>query len=355
MTSRERFLAAARGLYTDCIPAAPYNGNFGAALAGIPISVYNTDGKQMADAQTLAWEKIGQDVIVAQSDNYYIAEGFGCVIEQPYDTTPNLVKPAVATLDEVEKLKVPDPYRDGRMPVYLEAISLLRERFGNEVAIRGPGTGPFSLASYLMGGTTEFLMQIAYCEADNDSVKESQLFELMDVSSDALIVFLKAQLSAGSDTAMVGDSLASLSMISPKIYEKYVFPYECKVFQSIRADVKKRDAVTILHICGDTRDILPNMAQTGADILEIDAKVTLADARILVGDKIALMGNLEPTTVLFAGTPEHVQNESLKCIRAMEGSQGGFILGSGCEVVPKSPEVNLKMMVETAHNASGNM
>jgi len=48
MTSRERFLAAARREVPDRIPAAPYNGNFGAALAGIPLSRYNTNGKLMA-------------------------------------------------------------------------------------------------------------------------------------------------------------------------------------------------------------------------------------------------------------------------------------------------------------------
>ena len=352
MKSRERFLAAARGMDCDRVPAAPYNGNFGAAFAGVPISRYNTSGRQMAEAQIVTWEALGQDVVVAQSDNYYIAEGFGCEINQPHDTTPNLTKAAVATLDEVDSLKVPDPYVDGRMPVYLEALSQLKHHFGDEVAVRGPGTGPFSLASYLMGGTEEFLMQIAYCEADEDAKKEEQLFRLMEIASDALIAFLTAALEAGSDTAMVGDSLASLSMISPAIYEKFVYPYECKVFAALGPRARKQGAVTILHICGDTRKILPLMAQTGAQVLEIDAKVDLADARRLTEEKVALMGNLEPTTVLYQGTPELVRQEAEACIAAMAGSPGGFILGSGCEVVPRSPLENLQAMVTTAHEVT---
>ena len=302
----------------------------------------------MAEAQIRAWEAVGQDVVVAQSDNYYIAEGFGCTINQPENTTPNLVSPAVQSLDQVECLRVPDPWKDGRMPVYLEALSLLREHFGNEVAVRAPGTGPFSLASYLVGGTTEFLTQIGLCEADEDRDKEAQIFRLMEISSDALIRFLIAALEAGSDTAQAGDSLASLSMISPAIYEKYVYPYEVKVFSALAPLVKEKGAVTILHICGDTRKILPLMAKTGADILEIDAKVDLSDARKLIGSGLTLMGNLEPTTVLFQGNPELVRKESAYCLESLNGLHGGFILGSGCEVVPGTPAENLKAMVEAS-------
>ena len=353
MTSRERFLAAARGRRPDKVPAAPYNGNFGAALAGTPISIYNTSADRMAEAQIKTWEALGQDVVVAQSDNYYIAEGFGCVIHQPFDTTPNLVRPAVETLEEIGRLRVPDPYRDGRMHIYLDAVHKLRRHFGPEVALRGPGTGPFSLASYLAGGTEYFLMEIATAEADEDKDRERRLLDLMALSTDALIAFLKALLEAGSDTAQAGDSLASLSMISPSIYEKYVYPFECKVFAAINPIARAKGAVTILHICGDTRKILPLMARTGADILEIDAKVDMGEAKRLVEGRAALMGNLEPTTVLFQGTPELVRREAESCMRSCAALDGGFILGSGCEVVPKSPLENLKAMVESAHGFTG--
>jgi uroporphyrinogen decarboxylase len=350
MTSRERFLAAARRQKPDKVPAAPYNGNFGAALAGIPLSKYNTDAALMASAHIKTWEVLGHDVVVAQSDNYYIAEGFGCVINQPFDITPNLVKPAVETLDEIGSLKVPDPYKDGRMHVYLDAVHKLREHFGNEVAVRGPGTGPFSLASHLAGGTEFFLMEIATAEADEDKDRERKIFDLMEIASDALICFSKVLVEAGSDTVQAGDSLASLSMISPAVYEKYVYPYECKFFNTMKPILQKKGGVTILHICGDTRKILPLMSRTGADILEIDAKVDMAEARALTEGRVALMGNLEPSAVLLQGTPELVRKNAVACMKGCDALTGGFILGSGCEVAPQSPVENIKALVEAAHN-----
>ncbi len=353
MNSRQRFITAAGGMVPDLVPVAPYNGNFGAACAGVPVSEYNTSGRRMAEAQIAAWNMVGQDVVVAQSDGYYLAEGFGCEINQPYNLTPNLVKPAVSTLNEIETLKIPNPYTDGRMPVYLEALNLLKDHFAGEVALRGPGTGPFSLASYLMGGTSEFLTQIGFCEADEDKDAEGKLLTLMDIASDGLIAFLKAALDAGSDTAMVGDSLASLSMISPGIYRKYVYPFEVKVFRELQPEVEKHGAVTILHICGDTRAILPLMAETGADVLEIDAKVPMDEAIELVGGKAALMGNLEPTAVLFQGSPESVLLASRECMEKGRALDGGFILGSGCEVVPGTAVENMQALVQAARDFSG--
>lgn len=348
MTSRERFLAAARREKPDSVPVAPYMGNFGAAIAGVPIGVYNTDGPVMARAQIKAWELLGQDVVVAQSDGYYIAEGFGCRINQPLDTTPHLVKPAAASLEEACRLKVPDPRTGGRMPVYIEAVRRLKEHFGDSVAIRATGTGPFSLASYLTGGTENFLMEIASAEMEEDPESERKLKIVMDIASDALIAFLMATIDAGSDIAQAGDSLASLSMISPSIYEKYVFPYEVKVFQTINPIIHARGGVTLLHICGDTTRILPLMCRTGADILEIDSLVDIGEARKTYGDRVAFMGNIEPSRVLFQGSPDLVYDESAACLRAAKAEQGGFILGSGCEVPPNAPLENLKAMVSAA-------
>ncbi len=220
MNSRERFITAARLGDPDVVPVAPYMGNFGAAVAGIPISAYNTDGKKMAEAQIIAWEKLGQDVVVAQSDNYYIAEGFGVKIQQPVNTTPHVIKPAIDDLSEVPKLKIPDPYKDGRMHVYLDAVNILKNRFNGEVAVRGPGTGPFSLAGHILG-TQNFLMELALAEHEDDGESKKYIMELMEITSESLIVFLKALVEAGSDVAMCGDSLASPDVISYSTYPAF--------------------------------------------------------------------------------------------------------------------------------------
>lgn len=346
MNSRERVLTASKGKKPDRVPVMPYIGNYGAAVAGVPICQYNTNGKVMAEAQIRAWEVLKLDTVVAQSDNYYMAEGYGCQICQPENSTPYVTKHAIDRLEDIDKLQPLNPY-SGRMAVYLEAVSILKKEFGGEVAVRGCGTGPFSLAGHLLDMQT-FLMEIACAEADEDVERQQLLLQLMEISSDGLIAFLNAIVEAGSDFAVCGDSAASLDLISPSIYEKYVFPFEQKVFKAITPTCEKYGAVKLLHICGDTSLILPKMAATGTDILEIDHKVKLEKARKLAGDHICLVGNLDPVSVLMQGTPEQVQAAARQAIEAA-GQNGAYMLGSGCEVAIQTPVENILAMKEIGH------
>lgn len=346
MTSYERVMAAAKGRMPDCVPVAPYMGNHGAKVAGAEISDYGTNGKVMAEAQLKAWEIYGQDVLVPQSDNYYIAEGFGVKTRYPEDSTPVVTDLVVKELDDIYKLKVPDPYTDGRMHVYLEAIRLIKEKIGNEAAIRSPGTGSFSLAAHLIG-TEEFLMNLAVANSDPDGEEYKAMRHLMELSSDALIAFLKACSVEGADILTMGDSLASLDMISPQMYREWAWPYEQKVFKALREFDAGHEIATLLHICGNMTPVLEDMASSGPDLVEIDYKVDLRVAKQLIGNKVCLIGNLDPSSVLLYGSAADVAAASQKCIDDA-GTDGGFILGSGCEVAYYTPQANMKAMVATA-------
>jgi len=348
MTSLERILAAQRLEMPDVVPVAPYMGNHGARVAGVPIGEYCRSGKQMAQAQLRAWEIYGQDMVVAQSDNYYIAEGFGVKVEHYHDSTPTLKLPAIQDLDEVDSLCVPDPQKDGRMPVYLEAIQRLADQTGGQVAVRAPGTGPFSLASHILG-TERFLIELAMAAKEPDGQAEQKLKALMDLSTRALIDFAKACLEAGAHVVQAGDSLASIDMISPQMYRTWAFPSERAFFEAVNPLAARAGAAALLHICGNMTPVLEVMADTGAHILELDSKVNLAVAKARVGNRVCLMGNLNPVTVLWQGSAAEVERAALEAI-SDAGANGGFILGSGCEVPVAAPQENLKAMIHAARS-----
>ena len=346
MTSLERVKTAINHKEPDIVPVGPYMGNHGAQAANVSLKDYYTNGRVMADAQYKAWELYGQDIVVPQSDGYYIAEGFGAVTEYRIDSTPTVKKHAINNLFEVCKLKVPDPSKDGRMPVYLEAIQLLSQKLKCDVCVRATGTGPFSLASHLIG-IDNFLNAILDAEYGGDSDTEKAIHDLLHLATQATASFALAALEAGANIVQAGDSLASLDMISPSIYEKYAFPYEKAFFDEIRPYKEKKDAAALLHICGNTTKIINLLAQTGADILEVDYKVDLAYCKRQIGDRICLMGNLNPAGNLLSGKPEDVAKEAVQCIQKA-GKNGGFILGSGCEVAIHTPVENLKAMIKVA-------
>jgi hypothetical protein len=115
MNSLERVRIAAKQGMGDRVPIGPYLARWTARWSGIPISDYCKDGRALARAQLFVWEKLGQDIIFPDTDNYYLAEGFGCKTIIHHDEIPTLVKPAIDRFEQAFDLKVPDPYRDGRM------------------------------------------------------------------------------------------------------------------------------------------------------------------------------------------------------------------------------------------------
>lgn len=344
MTSRERVLATLERRPADGVPVGPMMLDIGATALGVPVGSYASDPDVLARAQIALYEALGQDIIFIGCDNYYIAEGFGCVAELPVDETPHLRQPAVERIGDVYDLEVPNPLTDGRMPVMIEATRLVRKTVGDEVAIRTPGTGPFALASYFID-TQNFLIEVGMANAGMAGSDPDAIHHALDLAADALILFGKACVDAGSDLLHCGDSLASCDVISPKDYEQWAFPYERKVIQAWKA----YGAKTLLHICGDSSKVLDLYVQTGADIIEIDHKVDLAWAKQLVGDRACLIGNVDPVTVLMQGTPAKVRAASNACLDAAAAG-GGYILGSGCVVPRVAPFENVRAMIGAARD-----
>ena len=195
MNSLERIRLTANGGIGDRVPVGPYIASWSAKWTGISISNYCTDGQAMARAQLVAWEELGQDIIFPDSDNYYLAEGFGCKTNIGQNEIPTLVKPAVDQFEQVFDLEIPDPYRDGRMPVILEAIERIHSCVGEEVCIRAPGTGPFSVASSLVG-VQRFLFELALIHTGKEETNREAVERMLDLTTSALIRFGLAEIKS---------------------------------------------------------------------------------------------------------------------------------------------------------------
>lgn len=113
-----------------------------------------------------------------------------------------------------------------------------------------------------------------------------------------------------------------------------------------------RPAASLLHICGNNTLLLERVADTGAQIIELDHKVVLDFAFGKIGDRVCLMGNLDPTGILLLGSRVEVEDNARRAI-AIGGKKGRFILGSGCEVPPATPLENIRALVRVAHKTAG--
>ncbi len=158
------------------------------------------------------------------------------------------------------------------------------------------------------------------------------------------IAFAEAQLEAGADIIGLGDAVASL--VSPAMYRQFALPYEQRIF----AAVKAKGGLARLHICGNTTKILADMPGSGADLIDLDWMVDMAQAAEIYGDQVAICGNFDPVAVMLQGSPAQVAEATRRCAQ-----QGGprWFSGAGCEIPDGTPHQNLRAQSLALRNLGG--
>jgi MtaA/CmuA family methyltransferase len=139
----------------------------------------------------------------------------------------------------------------------------------------------------------------------------------------------------------MGDAAASL--IGPKVYEEFVWPYEKRLIDGVH----ELGAAVRLHICGNTRDILKGIGRLGCEIVDLDYMVPVSEGREKMGQAQVICGNIDPVSVLQNSTPEQIHQAVEQCHKE---AGGNFIVGAGCEVTRNTPPENLRVLTDYAQS-----
>jgi MtaA/CmuA family methyltransferase len=333
MTSFERYEAVCDLREPDRTPVSPLIMTFAAKLAGISYGQYCMYGELMAQAQLECIRRFGYDSVNVTSDAVRETQTLGApVFWQEDDVPAGAEEPYIKSRDDLKKLRLPDPLGDNRMHEQIKALKILQQELGDGEVVYGWVEAPFQESAMLRN--INYLMTDVY---DDPAL----VHELMRFSMDMELEFGLAQIEAGARYIGVGDAIATL--ISPKHFEKFNFPYVAEMI----ARLKKAGARVKYHACGNTRALLPLFSQLGADILNLDSLVNLAEVKEKLGDKVCIKGNLDPVRVLLNGTPESITAAVRECIE-IGGQGGGFILSPGCEVPRDTPLENFEAFVQAA-------
>jgi len=331
MNSRERVFAMLDGRPVDCLPVMPITMMFAVDQIGAKYFAYATDYRVLAEAQIRTAEEFDFDHVSAIAETRE-APDCGAVVEYFDDQPPSIVEAKALLADKktLARLKVPDPVGGGRMHDRVKGLARLKQRVGRDKIVEGWMEGPCGGSADLRG--INALMVDFY----DDPVFVRDLF---DYVFEVGMRFARAQVEAGADVIGIGDPAASL--VGPKIYQEFVWPYEKKMVDGLHA----LGARARLHVCGNTRRILEGMGCLGCDFMDIDSLAPLAEARAKMGPRQVLLGNLDPVRDLCAGTPPSVYAAVAECHRQAGPS---FIVGAGCEVPRETPAENVRAMVRYA-------
>jgi uroporphyrinogen decarboxylase len=282
----------------------------------------------------------GFDGIYVSRDNWVYHEALGGQLSFPEDDESFARSPLLDSLTAWRSLSIPDPERAPGMRTLLEAARNVMAAAGDRFYVQANiDTGPFSLAAVLRG-TETFLLDLAISH-------ENDLRSLLEFCTEVVIAYGKAMIATGVHGIQFGDSTASL--VSPADFQRFVLPYEKRALDALRWT----DGDLWVHICGKTDHLLPLMLALPFQGFEVDSRVEMRQARRLLGERIALKGNLD-TTFLLQRSAREVLNE---CRRILDSGpfSTGVILSPGCAVPRMTPLANLRAMGQAAEEHAAAM
>jgi uroporphyrinogen decarboxylase len=336
-TGRQRVSAAFKKTFTnkeveiDRIPSYPIMGHCNAQLVGASIREFLQDPRVFVKAQVAAYERYKPDIIVMQADLLMDVEAIGNELRFPEDSMCISTKVALEEKGKLSSLKIPDPTKDGRMPGYLEALAQVREAITDSI-VSSVIAGPWTTAIGLRGAS----------ELIRDAIKDPDyVHELMRFTSQVSIEFMQAVIPLKVGLSY-SEAPASCSLISPKMYRTFIFPYHKQIIDHF----KEKKVGIGLHVCGYADPILDDMVNTGVTNISVDAPTDLAKAIKATKGKAVLIGNVN-TNLFSSGTKEQMRQAIERCID-IAGKDGGYILASGCEVPGIAPPETVDWFMELA-------
>ena len=84
----------------------------------------------------------------------------------------------------------------------------------------------------------------------------------------------------------------------------------------------------------------------GADCLSIDNEASLTEAKLAVGGRARIMGNVRPSEIMLQGTPAEVRQAVFAGVAEAWDSPKGYIVASGCSLPTETPFVNIQAMMD---------
>jgi len=289
----------------------------------------NTD--LAAEVSMQPYRILGVDAVIFFSDILIPIEAMGVDVSLT-DKGPEIGNP-IRSQRDVDVLRIPDPAAE--VPFVGSIIKKLRSDLQNQVPLIGFAGAPWTLASYMIegGGSKNFaeIKSLAYREP-------RVLHTLLDKLASTVSSYLLFQIESGAQVIQLFDTWAG--ELNRPDYEEFALPYTKKIFDAVGNRVPR-----ILYLNG-TSAILESMATSGADVISVDWRISIKEARQRVGGKVALQGNLDPCLLL--GPKERLVKKTQEILE--QAGPTGHILNLGHGILPPTPVENARAFIEFGQN-----
>lgn len=346
MSCRERVLAAMNRESLDRPPAAIFT---------------TCDTIDMMDACGASWPEAHSDPELmaklgcAQADYFGLesvragfclteeAERLGCKMRMGSRHSspmilshPFMYDPQHKRFQEPEALEEQMPLEDfckgGRVKTAIDAMAIMKRTHGEDYVVVGGDTGPFTLSGHLLNA--ESLIYSVW--TDPEMAKK-----WVGAVAPYCRAFGEALLANGADIVQMSEPSASTDILSPAEFREMSMP-------NVRHSLGELPGMTILHICGDSRGIIPSMFDAGPTGISVEEKVDSYEAIRIADGRGVMVGNVGCAFPLFKGTPADVEAAATK------SADAGFdVISAGCGVPIGTPADNIRALVHAVKRRNG--
>ncbi len=274
-----------------------------AHLLNMELAEVSKDGEKLARVLEYGYQLYQYDMVLVFSDPYVEAQALGCPVK--LSPSPTLLGPmSNQCIDRTEEI--------------IKAASILKQKV--EIPVFVSIKGPFSLASFLVG-IEQFLKDLL--------ANEKRARDNINIALEFQLKYLERLVKLGVNI-FIGDPVASSSVISPKLFERFAVD----PFKILIKKIKEKELIAGVHICGNTKPIILLLDELEADILSIE-DITLKTRTLKMGGV--------STDTIFSGNQTNIEQEIKQAL-----NEPYLILATSCDVPTKADSENIKFMMETA-------
>ncbi|MCK5103057.1 MAG: uroporphyrinogen decarboxylase family protein [Cyclobacteriaceae bacterium] len=231
-------------------------------------------------------------------------------------------------IEDIDDLPKYEVEHDAFMALTLHRIRMQKQRIldhGYTLPIV-TSRGPLCTAGFVRN-TTNFMMDIIE--------KPEWAHKLIDLSTNLIIDWLKAQAKAMGNTVegiFILDDI--VGFIGEDDYQEFAHPYLKRI-----CDAFPKDWIKIYHNDADINACLKHLPDCEFNVLNWGKQTDFAEVKNVVGDRMCLMGNVNPLEIGVHGTPQEVFKATLDVLEKSNGE--GIILSLGGGVSPGTPRDNI--------------
>ncbi len=335
MNSIERITASLNGRPTDRRAISPILPLYGARLINCKLSEYYNKSSVYTRGQSAVLETFKPDVLFGPFALPLEGAAFGSEVRFFDNQAPNLRKPMISSVEEIDKLVAPDVDRNPHLLYFREVIRQMSAEYGHKVPIAAIASGPLDLPTLILGieGWLDALL------FDKDNAKQ-----LLNLTIAHSVRFINTLFSEGAMFAVIPVNFANPCIVMRETAIEITVP-------ALKEMLSQMDGPVFLHSGGSplalSIDLFANLPNVAGFVL--NGSDSFEEARKRIGPQPVLVGNIEGPG-LFLRKKEDIWEDCLSALHDRRNDPH-FVLGTSmADIGIDTPPENIHVLREAAEH-----